>query len=293
MSASGPNSKGRFLNRTSTLGLYLLLLCCLHDTCAAASLTGLLDQSFAFPQFDSNVITSSFLLEEQSALLQKDGRIIIHGSFEQIGGVSRKGLARLNVDGSLDTSFNAGSVPTYQIFAMALQPDGKVVLGGSFATFNGEPAVRLVRLNPDGSRDASLNVGSGPTFRSIGDYAPVFALSLQPDGRIIIGGDFGFVNGIAANGVARLMTNGEPDRSFDTSKVSLRWVRTCAVQADGRILVEMLMVCGGLIPMVRTMPISRPPICKAVMSTASWFCPTVKFSLQVPSLFKEFFGVPS
>jgi hypothetical protein len=78
-----------------------------------------------------------------------------------------------------------------------LQPDGKVLIGGEFTTFNGTSRNRISRLNADGSLDLSFDPGAGAD-------ASVSAITLQPDGNILIGGDFLTVNGVLRPYVARL-----------------------------------------------------------------------------------------
>ena len=69
------------------------------------------------------------------------------------------------------------------MFSLALQPDGKLLIGGNFTSYNGTPRNRIARLNADGSLDASFNPGTGAN-------SSVYALALQPDGKLLIGGDF-------------------------------------------------------------------------------------------------------
>ncbi len=64
-------------------------------------------------------------------------------------------------DGSLDTSFNPGSGVDNQVFSVAVQGDGKVLIGGYFFSVNSAPRNRIARLNSDGSLDTGFNPGSG------------------------------------------------------------------------------------------------------------------------------------
>ena len=66
--------------------------------------------------------------------LQSDGKIIIAGLFTSFKDVARNHIARLNPDGSLDLTFNPGTGNTLGIEQLALQPDGKIIIGGSFTT---------------------------------------------------------------------------------------------------------------------------------------------------------------
>lgn len=120
---------------------------------------------------------------------QPDGKIIIGGWFKNVGGISRPYIARLNADGSLDRSFDPGSGPDTAVSAVALQPDGKVVIAGDFTNLNGTACQRIARLNPDGTLDRTFKLDGGVD-------AWVHCLALQPDGRILLGGRFKKVGGV-------------------------------------------------------------------------------------------------
>ena len=132
--------------------------------------------------------------------VQTDGKVVIGGQFTTVNGVGRNFIARLNADGSLDTGFlNGLSGANNPVQALAVQPDGKIVIGGQFTTVNGVGRNLIARLNADGSLDAGfLNGLSGAS-----DF--VFALAVQPDSKVVIGGDFTTVNGTARTGLARLL----------------------------------------------------------------------------------------
>jgi len=85
------------------------------------------------------------------------------GSFSSVNGVTRSRVARLNADGSLDTGFDPGSGASSTVNAVAVQADGKVLIGGSFSSVNGVTRSRVARLNTDGSLDTGFNPGSGQT----------------------------------------------------------------------------------------------------------------------------------
>ena len=96
-----------------------------------------------------------------SISIQADGKIIIAGDFSTYNGVSRSGVARLNADGSLDTGFNPGTGATASVYTSTLQSDGKIILGGLFAFFNGLSRNGIVRLNTNGSVDTSFDPQGG------------------------------------------------------------------------------------------------------------------------------------
>ncbi|HEX7999882.1 MAG TPA: FG-GAP-like repeat-containing protein [Pyrinomonadaceae bacterium] len=163
--------------------------------------------------------------------VQADGKIVIGGIFEGVNATARRGLARLNADGSLDASFNPGTGADSNVYAVALQPDGKVIVGGEFTLFNGVSRARIARLNVDGSVDASFNGGYGAN-------ATVYAVVLQADGKVVIGGTFTNVNGVARRRLARLHTDGTVDTSLDTTTGPDTTVLAVVVHpADGRITI--------------------------------------------------------
>src|SRR6185503_6481339 len=82
-------------------------------------------------------------------VLQPDGRLLIGGTFTMVNGVTRHGIARLNADGSLDSGFSPGSGADAPVVALALQDDGKLLLGGGFTSVNGVVRGRVARLNSD------------------------------------------------------------------------------------------------------------------------------------------------
>jgi uncharacterized delta-60 repeat protein len=143
-----------------------------------------------------------------SVALQADGKALIGGDFATVKGLVRSRIARLNGDGSGDGSFNPGAGAQGIVYAIAVQPsDGKILLGGAFTSFNGDSTRKyLVRLTGDGSIDPTFDLGT--LMRS-----EVYAIALQADGKVLIGGGNPFVSG--RNGIARLNANGTLDAGFD------------------------------------------------------------------------------
>ncbi|PXY44870.1 calcium-binding protein [Flavobacterium hydrophilum] len=138
---------------------------------------------------------------------ESDGKIIIVGSFTKYNGITVNRIARILPDGNLDTSFLTGSGAPTNINCVQIQPDGKIIVAGSFIKFNGIDINRIIRLNPDGSLDMTFNVGTA--FNE-----EIHAMVLQPDGKIILGGEFTAYNGIAANRIIRLNSDGTIDSGF-------------------------------------------------------------------------------
>jgi len=140
-----------------------------------------------------------------------DSKIFLGGYFSTYGNAPRNNMAWANADGSVDNTFTSLSGATdydSTIYAVAVQPDGKILVGGFFTSFNGTPHYNLVRLNPDSTIDASFDA-------ALGTSGSVRAILYQPDGKIVIGGFFTSVNGVARGRVARINADGTLDTSFD------------------------------------------------------------------------------
>ncbi|MCX7721446.1 MAG: immunoglobulin domain-containing protein [Verrucomicrobiae bacterium] len=160
-----------------------------------------------------------------------NGKLLIGGYFNHVDGCARSNVARLNPDGTCDPTFTLGANRPVNCFA--LQPDGKVLVGGWFNLFGGAVRSNLARLNPDGTLDASF----APT---IGDdeSATVYSIAVQPDGKILVAGQFNSVNGQPRSGLVRLQSNGSLDPSFTNVPFSeYGFVECTAIQPDGKILI--------------------------------------------------------
>ncbi|MBA3634533.1 MAG: VCBS repeat-containing protein [Acidobacteria bacterium] len=166
-------------------------------------------------------------------LIQSDGKILVVGTFSNYNGTPRAGIARLNADGSLDTNFNPiNSSNTFlTVNTIALQSDGKILIGGVFNSVGGQTRTGIARLNADGSLDASFN----PTFGN----AAIQSILVQSDGKIMVGGTFSGVNGFSRTNLARLNTDGSLDSSFNAANNSIITfgVRQIEVQTDERYLI--------------------------------------------------------
>ena len=141
----------------------------------------------------------------------------------------RDTLIVVRPDGSIDEGFAPTRIPVGDIEAMVTQPDGKIVVGGSFQTFNNSPCDFIVRLLPDGTRDSSFSAKADDVVR---------ALALQSDGRILLGGDFLTVDDVPRARVARVQSNGQIDPTF-APQFDLNGSPTLLrLQPDGRIFVS-------------------------------------------------------
>lgn len=215
--------------------------------------------------------------------LQADGKILVGGRFTRIDGVVRYYIARLNADGSLDTAFKPGSQGSYwRVEAIAVQADGKIVVGGRFEYMGGAARDYIARINADGSLDTAFDPGSGgivhalamhtdnkilvgvwayldfnsespihrlnsdgsldATFDVVASGANndthVYSFLVQPDGKIVVGGHYLELNGVSAKGIGRLNSDGSVDGSFDPgSTFSYPSIYQLGRQSDGKLLV--------------------------------------------------------
>jgi len=205
--------------------------------------------------------------------IQGDGKILVGGAFPTLGEQAHNNLGRLNVDGTLDTSFTADANGT--VDTLAVQADGRILVGGNFYRLSGELRESIGRLNSDGMVDTNFNPGAnwtvyclvpqadrkilvggaftslaGPGTTNIGRLNPdgtqdttfhanasgtVYSLVVQQDGMILIGGAFTTLNGQPRDHLARLYPDGSLDGTFDPGAGST--VSGLAIQADGKILV--------------------------------------------------------
>jgi uncharacterized delta-60 repeat protein len=160
--------------------------------------------------------------------IQSDGKILVAGYFGTIGGGNQPLIARLNADGTLDSAFApevTGTSPN--VNSIAIQSDGKILIGGDFDTVNGETHDNIARLNSDGTIDSSLTTDVG---------GEVNVMTLQADGKILIGGNFSTVNATGKLGFARLLSaDGSLDNTFATSVDGA--VRAIALESDGEIVI--------------------------------------------------------
>ena len=241
-----------------------------RDRLARLNPDGTLDESFN-PGSDGTVYALA---------VQADGKILVGGSFTELGGETHNYIARLNPDGSLDTGFNPGNYYTglsYNVKALAVQADGKIVVGGYFLDWDAYSHEYIVRLNTDGSTDQTFNPGlsspvhtlaleengkilvgvkgysdfntRSPIYRldpdgsrhiltsatgSLG-YTDVYALLVQGDGKIMVGGSFSKLDGVVRENIGRMNSDETLDDTFNPGAGF--WVYTLALQEDGKILV--------------------------------------------------------
>jgi uncharacterized delta-60 repeat protein len=146
--------------------------------------------------------------------LQPDSHILVGGLFDQVNGVPRFRLARLDASGAVDPEFDpyvASWIAAPDVYSIVAQDDQRLVIGGYFDTVNGQTRSGLARLRPDGSLDSDF----GGASLLDGDLPIVTGIALDGDGRLLVIGTFSTVESEPRHGIARLDSEGTLDRSFD------------------------------------------------------------------------------
>jgi uncharacterized delta-60 repeat protein len=186
--------------------------------------------------------SGSIFLGFHALARQPDGKILIGRPFNAANGVARNGVARLNPDGSLDETFDAQSGPGYPTISsmqtvnrITLQSDGLILVVGYFSLFNQIPRLGIARLLPNGDLDESFDPGRWIDPSAIPPFLQCAAV--QPDGRILLGGQFLTLSPRPLSDVARFNADGTPDFTFDTGSGADAMVNTIALQSDGEILI--------------------------------------------------------
>jgi uncharacterized delta-60 repeat protein len=192
---------------------------------------GTLDGSFVPP---SGLSASGSV----AGLAASNGTVWVTGTFTNLGGLPRNRVARLLPDGAVDPSFQSPFAATNTVALVALQTDGKPLLSGTFSNLSGLSVTNLVRLNLDGSVDASFMAGLAPGERVIRGL-------LMPDGRLVAAvagyADFGLA--ITAPHLVRINPDGSLDPAFNVTFESPglpynSTVYALALQPDHKILVS-------------------------------------------------------
>lgn len=161
----------------------------------------------------------------------KKNIVYVVGSFENYKGQSNLGIIRLNPDGTKDTTFNNSNAFTGGggiVSDATMDSEGRIYAGGGFTAYKGVTANRIIRLNPDGSKDETFD-------NSTGFNASVTGILLTSDNKLYVVGSFTTYKGVAAECIARLNLDGSRDTTFDGSFNS--FVNTILPTTDGKFYV--------------------------------------------------------
>ena len=194
--------------------------------------SGTVDQTFP-TSYDGGFNGIVYAIE-----IQSDGYILVGGDF---GSYYKNGseyyspyLSRINSNGDFDYNFSTDNIDG-DVYSIAIQEDGKILLGGNFTFYDGNYTPNIVRINSDGSYDNTFFVGNG-----FDGY--VNDIKIQSDGKIVIGGNFGYYNNIISTNICRLNINGSLDSSFISQLRNDNTgfdgeVNAIQIQQDGKIVV--------------------------------------------------------
>ena len=156
--------------------------------------TGAQDASFA-PQVATGgtaYYSTIYALDRQA-----DGKLLVGGDFTQLGATTRPGFARLTTTGSVDATFVPSSQFSGIVDAVAVQPNGRVLLGGQFTPAGSSAGANFTRVLTTGQPDASFTPTATP-------QGPVYVLLVHPDGAIVLAGNFTTINNLPQLAIARV-----------------------------------------------------------------------------------------
>jgi len=169
-----------------------------------------------------------------------NGNILVGGGFTNVNGFPVGGLALLSSNGVVDTNFQCGLDVGSTVFSITKKPDGKFLLGGNLKASNTNTYVAIAQLTADLQWDTSFNPDAfAPTVNYPGTHGYVRSITIQPDGKIIVGGDFSQVGGYWRYRLARLDETGKVDPCFDAGLglSGFYGVIDTILQPDGKVLV--------------------------------------------------------
>lgn len=182
-----------------------------------------LDETFTAPIFlDSDNGFVGDIVE------QSDGKLVIVGNFTTINGTSAGRIARLNANGSLDSTFNLEGVGfDSNAFVLKVLSDGSFLVGGQFTTFSGTSVSRLVKLNSNGSLNTAFseNALNNDLFDN-----DVLAISVLSSGKIYVGGNF-------EKKIVRLNSDGTSDLTFDVGTSFNNRVSSIELDSSNKVVV--------------------------------------------------------
>jgi len=204
----------------------------------------------------NNVINS----DVTTAVTQEDGKVVIGGYFTAINGVSRPYLARLDVNGSLDLAFNPGAGANNYVWTLLMEPDGALVAGGAFTTYQGVSRNRLTRVHN------SAPINQPPLLDAIGNVTVA-----EDSGSFLVN-----LTGIAPGPITELgqtVTNltatssataivPHPVVSYTPGDTTATLTLTPVADANGVVTVTVTAKDDGLVPatVTRTFTVTVTPV---------------------------------
>ena len=215
-------------NRIALAILYLVFIGVQQHATAQA---GFVDPSFKNVSTNPFGDSTRFNESVRAILVQPDHNVIFGGEFTSYNGVTRNRIVRTDPSGNYDPNFVVASgFSSGYVGCLALQTNGKIIAGGTFTTYNGQPRNRLVRILSNGTIDSNFDVGTG--FNN-----EVKAIAVQTDGKIIVVGNFSTYDGASHSRIVRLDTSGLVDPSFNTGTGFNNNINAVLIQSDGKIVI--------------------------------------------------------
>ncbi|WP_345236254.1 T9SS type A sorting domain-containing protein [Hymenobacter saemangeumensis] len=188
--------------------------------------SGAIDPGFTPPALNAFAVST---YSGNAMQVQPDGKILFINR-AGVPNTSAARVARLNIDGTLDTSFQVGSGPDISPATIKLLANGRILVGGFFNTFNTTLDRTLVQLNSSGTIDPSFQ----PLIQNVGN---ITSLQRQPDGKYVAGGNFSEINGQIVRRLTRFNPSGSIDATFTPPTINTTSIASLALQPDGRLLV--------------------------------------------------------
>lgn len=190
---------------------------------------------------EDGMLDSSFSADVASVTaiaIQEDGKIVIGGHFAQVNGVARSRVARLNPDGTLDSSFAGVTFSTGDaVSCVAVEEGGGIVISGVFTKVDGLDRSSVARLKQDGTLDKA--------FAPVGDASRITGMTLDRDGSVYVAGAFSLIGGENRNGLAKLR-NWPSVAEFEIEGDTLRWRRSGSAPALGSVMFQVSVDSGAL-----------------------------------------------
>lgn len=178
-------------------------------------------------------IGSGFNGQTHGTKVDSNGKIYVYGSFTTYNGITANRIIRLNPDGTIDQDFKTGTGFNGGVNSLDIDNNGKIYCGGSFGTFNGATANRIIRLNPDGSKDTAFKIDNTGSYQSNGFNSDVYKVLVETStNKVYVGGRFRLYAGDGSTqfptnpttynrsvGIIRINEDGSKDTTFATGYI--------------------------------------------------------------------------
>ena len=225
-----------YLSFTNWQKIFFIIILLLSNSVSAQ--LGVLDSTF-------NPLQNGFGRQKgmehsvKSIVYLPDGKLLVGGWFDSFDGKKINQLTRLNIDGTIDSTFNVngtgptGGIPYNYINKVVQLDNGKFLIAGFFESYNNSPIKNFARINKDGSLDATFNLnGLGLN----GSLKVILPLS---DGKILIGGNIVQYNGVKGSSILRLLPDGTIDNTFNSGQSGTTGgdVYSISEQVDGKLII--------------------------------------------------------